>query len=116
MTLEREALRRLCLDLPGTTLEHSFGENHDVFKVGGKMFAIRGGEGGLSFKASDIAYTVLTETGRAKPAPYMARARWVHLEDPSAWPQEELAEHLRTAHGLIAAKLTQKARAELGLA
>jgi predicted DNA-binding protein (MmcQ/YjbR family) len=79
------------------------------------MFALVGGGGGLSFKVSDIAYEVLTESGRAAPAPYLARARWVHLANPAAWPDDELAGHLAIAHGLVAAKLTKKARAELGL-
>jgi predicted DNA-binding protein (MmcQ/YjbR family) len=39
----------------------------------------------------------------------------VHLADPSDWPDDELADHLKSAHALIAAKLTKKARAELGL-
>ena len=79
------------------------------------MFAMVGGQGGLSFKVSDIAYEVLTEDSRARPAPYLARAKWVHLDDIDAWPDDELAEHLAIAHGIIAAKLTKKARAGLGL-
>ncbi|MBL0948392.1 MmcQ/YjbR family DNA-binding protein [Brevundimonas sp.] len=71
--MDRAGIGRVCLALPATTLAHSFGEDHDVYKVGGKMFAIVGGEGALSFKVSDIAYEVLTEAGHAAPAPYMAR-------------------------------------------
>lgn len=113
--MDRAGVGRVCLALPGVTLEHSFGDDHDVYKVGGKMFAMVGGMGGLSFKVSDIAYEVLTECGRASPAPYLARAKWVHLADPADWPDDELAEHLTIAHGIVAAKLTRKARAELGL-
>ena len=113
--MDRAGVGRVCLALPGVTLEHPFGDDHDVYKVGGKMFAMVGGMGGLSFKVSDIAYEVLTESGRASPAPYLARAKWVHLADPADWPDDDLAEHLRIAHGIVAAKLTRKARAELGL-
>ena len=35
--------------------------------------------------------------------------------DAAAWPDEELADHLTIAHAIVAAKLTKKARAELGL-
>jgi predicted DNA-binding protein (MmcQ/YjbR family) len=80
------------------------------------MFAMVGGHGGLSFKVSDIAYAVLTESGRAVPAPYLARAKWVHLSNPADWDPVELAEHLASAYGIVAGKLTRKARAELGLA
>lgn len=113
--MDRAGVKRFCLSLPAATLDHPFGEDHDAFRVGGKMFAIMGGDGGLSFKASDIAFEVLTETGRAAPAPYLARGKWVHLADPAHWPDDELTEHLITAHALIAAKLTKKARRELGL-
>ena len=113
--MDRAGIGRVCLALPATPLAHSFGEDHDVYKVGGKMFAIVGGEGALSFKVSDIAFEVLTEAGHAAPAPYMARAKWVQVVDPTRWDEADLADHLKTAHALIAAKLTKKARAELGL-
>lgn len=114
--MDRESIREACTALPGVTLDHPFGDDHDAYKVGGKMFAIVGGEGGVSFKVSDIAFEVLTEDGRARPAPYLARAKWVNLPDPAAWPDDELAEHFAIAHSIIAAKLTKKQRAELGLA
>lgn len=113
--MDRAGVGKVCRTLPGVTLDHPFGNDHDAWKVGGRMFAIVGAAGGLSFKVSDIAWEVLTEAGRARPAPYLARAKWVHLDDPADWPDDELAEHLAIAHGLIAAKLTRKARAALGL-
>ncbi len=113
--MDRQGVKQVCLALPAATLDHPWDPDHDAYKVGGKMFAVIGGMGGISFKVSDIAYEVLTESGRARPAPYMARAKWVNLDDPSDWPDDELAEHLRIAHGLIAAKLTKKARRDLGL-
>jgi len=114
--MDRAGVGKVCLAWPGVTLDHPFGDDQDAYKVGGKMFALVGGMGGLSFKVSDIAFEVLTEDGRARPAPYLARAKWVHLDDPADWPDNDLAEHLATAHGIVAAKLTKKARAALGLA
>ena len=66
--MDRAGVKQFCLSLPAATLDHPFGEDHDAFRVGGKMFAIMGAMGGLSFKASDIAFEVLTETGRAEAA------------------------------------------------
>jgi predicted DNA-binding protein (MmcQ/YjbR family) len=112
----RERVRRLCETLPATTVDHPFGDDHDAYKVGGKMYAIVGGMGDCSFKVSEIAFEVLTGEGRARPAPYLARAKWVQVTPDHAWDDEELAAHLAQAHAIVAGKLTRKARAALGLA
>ena len=113
--MDRAGIGRVCLALPGVTLDHPFGDHHDAYRIGGKMFVMVGEQGGVSFKVSDIAYEILTETGKARPAPYLARAKWVNLPDPDAWDDEELVGHFAIAHRIVAAKLTKKARAELGL-
>lgn len=113
--MDREGVGKVCLALPGATLDHPFGEHHDAYRVGGKMFVMVGERGGISFKVSDITYEVLTESGHARPAPYMARNKWVNLPSIDDWPDDELAEHMTIAHGIVAAKLTRKVRAELGL-
>ena len=113
--MDRAGIGKACLALAGVTLDHPFGDHHDAYRIGGKMFVMVGEQGGVSFKVSDIAYEILTETGKARPAPYLARAKWVNLPDPDAWDDEELAEHFAIAHRIVAAKLTKKARAELGL-
>ena len=113
--MDRAGVKRFCLSLPAATLDHPFGEGPDAYRVGGKMFCMTGEQGGVSFKVSDIAYEVLTETGHARPAPYLARAKWVNLTDPADWPDDELTDHLTTAHAIIAGKLTKKARKRLGL-
>ena len=113
--MDRGSVRDFCFGLKAVTMDHPFGEHHDAFRIGGKIFAMVGETGGISFKVSDIAYEVLTETGHARPAPYMARNKWVNLQTIDAWPDDELGEHLRIAHGIVAGKLTKKARKELGL-
>jgi len=113
--MDRHGVGRVCLALPAATLDHPFGDDHDAYKVGGKMFCMVGGSGSISFKVSDIAYEVLTESGRARPAPYMARNKWVNLAQIDDWADDELAEHLAIAHGIVAGKLTKKVRAALGL-
>ncbi|CAN5417609.1 MmcQ/YjbR family DNA-binding protein [soil metagenome] len=117
--MNRETIGKVCLALPGATLDHPFGDHHDAYRVGGKMFVMVGEAGGVSFKVSDIAYEVLTETGRARPAPYLARAKWVNIEHPEAtehWTDADMSDHFATAHAIVAAKLTRKARAAFGLA
>ena len=114
--MDRAGVGRVCLALPAATLDHPFGDDHDAYRVGGKMFCMVGAMGSISFKVSDIAFEVLTESGRARTAPSMARNKWVNLPRIDDWPDDELAEHLAIAHSIVAAKLTKKARAALGLA
>ncbi|PPQ15082.1 Predicted DNA-binding protein, MmcQ/YjbR family [Bradyrhizobium shewense] len=107
-----------CLRLPAATKVVQW-EGTSVFKVGGKMFALGGGfaagSGSYMFKVSDMAYAMLIEHAVARPAPYLARAKWVQLVSNNSLPDAELAGYLAQAHALIVAKLTRKARKELGL-
>ena len=107
-----------CRALPGVTMVVQWGAAA-VYKVGGRIFAVTGavgaGGGGFSFKASDIAFEALTESGRARPAPYLARAKWVRFDDLGALDADEVRDWLNSAHALVAAKLTRKVRAELGI-
>ena len=98
-------------------MDLQWGADH-VYKVGGRMFAVTavGGDTGCSIKVSDIAFEALIETGRARPAPYLARAKWVRFDQLADLDSAEMADWLASAHALVAAKLTRKQRAELGLA
>jgi predicted DNA-binding protein (MmcQ/YjbR family) len=109
--MTREEIEALALAMPATTKVVQWGAS-DVYKVGGKVFAICGD--GLSFKVTEIGFEVLTHDGLGRQAPYCAKGQWVNIalermepEDAQGW--------LATAHSLIAAKLTKKARTELGL-
>ena len=115
-----DAFKACCLSLPGATHVVQWG-GAAVFKVGGKIFAIAGslGQGedvAFSFKASDMAYALLIEQGLARPAPYLARAKWVRLMARDSLPDTDLVACLSQAHALVAARLTRTARRELGLA
>lgn len=110
-----EAFARTALALPGATHQVQWGDDR-VYKVGGKMFAVTDlAATRLSIKVSEIAFEALTESGRARSAPYLARAKWVQFDDLAALDDDEVADWLRTAHGLVAAKLTRAVRRELGL-
>jgi predicted DNA-binding protein (MmcQ/YjbR family) len=109
------AFDAFCRSLPAATMDVQWGSDR-VYKVGGRMFAVLGPDGSCSFKANDIAFEMLTTEGPGKPAPYMARAKWVWLERPDVLPEAEMRSYLTEAHALIAARLTRKQRAELGLA
>jgi predicted DNA-binding protein (MmcQ/YjbR family) len=111
--LTRQEIEAVALALPATTKVVQWGDS-DVYKVGGKVFAICGLRGGLSFKVSEIGFVALTEGGPARQAPYLHRGSWV-IVDLDGAPDADLIDWLTAAHGLIAAKLTKAAKRELGL-
>jgi predicted DNA-binding protein (MmcQ/YjbR family) len=109
----REDVARVAFALPAVTHVVQWGAS-DVYKVGGKVFAICGDDA-ISFKVSEIGFMVLTDDGTGRQAPYCAKGQWVNV-DLDAVELEDMQGWLATAHSLISAKLTRKARAELGLA
>lgn len=112
--MTREEVEAIALALPAAEKVIQWGGS-EVYKVGGKVFAICGLRGGLSFKVSEIGFMVLTEEGGpGRQAPYLAKGSWVivDLDDAGA---DEARGWVAASHELIAAKLTRKARAELGL-
>ena len=112
--MTREEIETFAMDLPAVTKVTQWGDSN-VYKVGGKVFAMCHPSGGLSFKVSPIGFVVLTEDGPGRQAPYCAKGHWVNVALDGA-PDEDLADWLTTAHSLIAAKLTKRAKLELGLA
>jgi predicted DNA-binding protein (MmcQ/YjbR family) len=112
--LTREQIETVAMALPAATKVVQWGGS-DVYKVGGKVFAICGLRGGLSFKVSEIGYAALTEGGPARQAPYLHKGSWVIVELDAA-DDTDITDWLTTAHALIAAKLTRAAKRELGLA
>lgn len=115
--MEIEWLREFCLSLSHTT-ETLQWEDGLVFKIGGKMYAVVSLEPGpgrtwLSFKCSIDNFASLVERPAIIPAPYLARAHWVALENDSAIPRDELKSLLREAYALIVARLPKKTQLTL---
>jgi predicted DNA-binding protein (MmcQ/YjbR family) len=109
-------IRRVCKSLPHTT-ETVQWEIDLVFKVGGKMYALAPLEPArvwLSFKCTPEDFAELTQQPAIIPAPYMARASWISLENADALPTGEVKRLLKQSYELVLAKLPKKTRAELG--
>ena len=110
--MDTEAVRTHCMSLPGTTETVQWG-NDLVFKVGGKMYAVVALEPAanwLASKCSSESFAELTERQGIVPAPYLARAEWVALQDNSVMKASELKPLLQAAYDLIVAKLPKKTR------
>jgi predicted DNA-binding protein (MmcQ/YjbR family) len=110
----RDEVETAAMALPAVTKVVQWGDSN-VYKVGGKVFAMCHPSGGLSFKVSPIGFVALTEGGPGRQAPYCAKGHWVNVSLDAA-SDADLIDWLTTAHGLIAAKLTKAVKRELGLA
>ena len=116
---ERGGFEAFVKALPATSIVRQWGDA-SVGKVGEKIFASFNEDGNtgstsVSFKCAEHSFELLTGLGGVRPAPYLARAKWVAVEADSALSAKEIAGYVIEAHRLVAAKLTRKARAELGL-
>lgn len=108
------AFGRLVATLPGTGMVDQW-ESH-VAKVGGKVFALLGADGGhLVFKVSELSFEGLTAIEGVSQAPYFARRQWVSVAKGTVLKDAELKAYVRASYALVAAKLTRKLRAELGI-
>ena len=113
MTIEE--LQHICKAFPGITEDIKW-ENHLCFNVGGKMFIVTAPDAvphSASFKATDEDFEILTQREGFIPAPYMARYKWVHLDDISRLSKKEWEHYARLSYQLIHDKLPAKERKEI---
>ena len=108
-----------CRKLKATTYVVQWGGSH-VWKVGGKVFVIGGGEEGepsYSFKASDLAFEILKYQPGLRPAPYLASRglKWIQHFGRPGLSDGDLRDYIRQSHAIVAAGLSRKKRIELGL-
>jgi len=113
--MDIESLRKYCLAFPHATENVQWG--YDLcFKVDGKLFAVAPLEVApvrLSFKCSPENFAELCEREGVRPAPYMARAQWVALEQLNTLPDTKLRELLAESYRLVWERIPKKRRAEL---
>ncbi len=117
--MTRDEFNAYCASLKATTHVVQWG-NSDVWKVGGKLFAVSGWADdapAFTFKVSDMAWEILPDMPGIRPAPYLASRgmKWVqHYAEPGL-SDDELKNHIKASYDMAVEKLTKKLRAELGL-
>jgi predicted DNA-binding protein (MmcQ/YjbR family) len=114
--MDVEWLRKFCLSLPGTTEDIKWG-NDLCFSVGAKMFCVAGlnPPQNIAFKVPDEMFEELSASEGFIPAPYMARAKWVLLQEVGRVTKKELEKYIRQSYSLVKSKLPKKIIKELGL-
>lgn len=121
MTLfERDAFEAFLRRLPHVEIVRQWGDS-SVGKVGlpgaGKIFAILSewstDAPAISFKCSEMSFSMLPELEGVRPAPYLARAKWVQVAEVSALAPDEIEAYMTEAHRLIFESLPKRQRAAL---
>lgn len=110
------SLRHFALALPGATANRQWGDEL-VFKVAGKMFFVISLDGEaletVAFKCSPTDYVRLCEIDGIRPAPYLARAQWVQLQDLAALTPRALEAQIVASYDLVRARLSKTVRSKL---
>lgn len=113
----RDLTNKICAQLPGSENSDPWGagndgQGHDVWKIGGKMYACVGSKTpGVSVKTDSIETAqMLIEVGIGTKAPYFHRS-WVLLSE--GVDEDELRHRLTNGYKIIRGKLTKKAQASL---
>lgn len=117
--MKRDEFNDFCAALPHTTHVVQWG-NADVWKVGGKVFAIGGwaeGRDAFTFKVTELAFEVLSDSPGLRPAPYLASRgmKWIQDYAEPGLPDDSLRDHIRASYQMIADALPRKKREALGL-
>ena len=111
--MDREALRAYFLSFPGVSEQLQWGADL-LYKIGGKMFVATnmGPEPiSLSIKAHPERFDELCERAGVRPAPYLARAKWVKVDAENDLSSDELRALVAESFALVSAKLPKSKRA-----
>lgn len=118
--MTQDEFNAFCRSLPATSHVVQWG-GADVWKVGGKVFAIggwnEGGTKGVTFKTSEIAFEMLRDQPGLRPAPYLASRgmKWIQQYARLGLNDDDLRAYLRESHRIVSLGLTRKLQRELGL-
>lgn len=115
MTIEE--LQSICKKFKGMTEDIKW-ENHLCFNIAEKMFLITSPDTiphSASFKVSNEIFEELSQRDGFMPAPYLARYKWIHLDDINRLSKKEWEYYAEQSYKLIASKLTTKLKKQTGL-
>ena len=110
-------IQTFCRKMPGVTKDIKW--EHDlVFSIGSKMFCVIGLDQdptSASFKVKDEEFDELSGKPGFKPAPYVAKYKWVLLEDITKMKKADWNHYLKQSYELVKAKLPVKIKKQLKL-
>src|SRR5437763_1451339 len=113
--MQIDFIENFCNNLPGVTSDIKW--EHDlVFSIAEKMFCVCSTDPPLkvSFKVKDDEFEELSVRECFQPVRYMARSKWVIVNNTSKVNKEEWQHFLEQSYELVKAKLSKKMRASIG--
>lgn len=107
--MTRDTVNRICAAQAGATHDQNFGDGHDSWKVGGKLFAIVGSlEQSVSVKTDSIETAqMLIDAGAATRAAYLHKS-WVAVPLDAA--EDELRHRIGVSYAIVRKALPKKMR------
>ena len=109
-------VRRQCAAMQGATLDHTFGPETDIYRVGNKMFALVNTEdlGAATLKASpEEVQALLAQYDFVRPGYYMNKRHWVTIDLVDSVPVDELRELVAESYRLVLQSLPKKHQSEI---
>lgn len=116
---QKAELHGFCMSLRGATHVVQWGGS-DVYKVGGKVFAIcslsRDERLQVTFKASEMSYEMLKAEPGVRPAPYLASRglKWLQRHDERTLDDRALRDYVRHSYAMVFASLSKRKQSALG--
>lgn len=113
--MDIEIITGICKALPAVTEDVKWG-NDLCYMIGGKMFCVLSLDSPLkvSFKVPDEEFDELSASKGIIPAPYVARYKWVLVEDAHVLSKQKWEHYVRQSYELVKAKLPRKILSQLG--
>ncbi|TKB98826.1 MmcQ/YjbR family DNA-binding protein [Pedobacter cryophilus] len=115
--MDIEGIRVICLEMRGASEDIKW-ENDLVFSVGQKMFCVVGLNQlptTASFKVTDEEFEEISNWPNFKPAPYVAKYKWVLIEDITKMNKADWEKYIKQSYNLVKDKLSKKLRKQLNL-
>lgn len=118
--MDHSTFNQYCSAFTGATHVVQWG-NSDVWKVGGKVFAIgtssKSGQPAFTFKTSPMNYAFLCDLEGYVPAPYFANRgmKWIQQTHTTGELDEDLKYYVAQSYQLVCQGLSKAKRAELGV-
>jgi predicted DNA-binding protein (MmcQ/YjbR family) len=108
--MDIESIRHICKGLPAVTEGIKWG-NDLCFMIGEKMFCVAGLDQQpltVSLKVTDSEFEELSSSPGIIPAPYVARYKWILVEDANRFSKKEWEHYIAQSYNLVKAKLPKK--------